>query len=215
MWMDDPDLIAVLHQMANVCVVVTKQTRVKFDQPGTQPLVELAAERGLGQSAYPELDDLAARDASGDALMVGPYTPDWRQTMSIGGVREVGYRKSGNRLVPIVHSKIMLLGQMWWSDEHPSGHTVDQIGFRPEWLWLGSPNFTKASRRSLETGMWIKDPSMLLAARKFLLGLVAMSEPLGAGPDLPEPQLVPVSYDDQAMSEYFAEHRYDYFEEEV
>lgn len=39
-------------------------------------------------------------------------------------------------------------------------------------------------------------------ARKFLLNLVAISEPLGTGPDTPAPELLlPVSYDDAAMSE--------------
>ncbi|MCF6376341.1 hypothetical protein L2K70_01845 [Nocardioides KLBMP 9356] len=46
---------------------------------------------------------------------------------------------------------------------------------------------------------------MLVAARKWLLALVELSEPLGEGPDVLDPELLPVEYDDAAIAEYMGE----------
>lgn len=200
MWMDDPELIEVLCQMANACVVVTKQPRRRYGDARTDALKTLASSTGLAQQAYHELSELAP-PVDGSPIVVGPLHRAWDDN-EIGAVREVGFRKVGNHLVPIVHAKIMLLGQMYWTDEHPSGHVADIIGFRPQRLWIGSANFTKSSRASLEMGMWTTDPGMLAAARQWLLSLVAISEPLGTGSDSVQPELVPVEYDHNAMVDY-------------
>jgi hypothetical protein len=203
MWMDDPELLDVLERMANVCVVVTKQARSKYRRPHTEALQDLATKAGLAQRAFHELAELAPHDA-GRPTIVGPFGTGWDDN-EIAGVREVGFRKLGDRLVPIVHAKILLLGDMYWTDEHPAGAVADIIGFRPRRLWLGSANFTKSSRSSLEMGMWTSDPAMLAAARDWLLSMVAISEPLGLGEDLMAPELLPVEYDDDAIVEYLRE----------
>lgn len=203
MWMDDPDLVDVLGRMANVCVVVTKQPLSKYERPETSKVKDLAASAGLAQNAFHELSDLAPHQ-DGRPTVVGPWVAGWADN-EIGGVREVGFRRVGERLVPIVHAKILLLGDMFWTDEHPSGAVADVIGFRPRRLWVGSANFTKSSRSSLEMGIWTTDPAMLAAARTWLLSLVAISEPLGAGADVMEPELLPVEYDDDAIREYLSE----------
>lgn len=201
MWMDDPELLAVLQKMTNVCVVVTKQRKGKYRQRRFHALRELAQENGLSQEAYPELNELA-RPQDGMPLIVGPGSPPWWEEGGISGVREVGFRRAGDHLVPIVHAKIALLGHMGWTDEHPSGDMVDEIYFVPDRLWIGSANFTASSRASLEMGMWTSDPELMTAARRFLLTLVSLSEPLGKGPDHLDPELVPIEYDDDAMWEY-------------
>ena len=83
--------------------------------------------------------------------MVGPFTR-LQEGTEIGAVRELGFRRVGNRLVPIMHAKILLLGRMGWTDEHPSGLVVDILYFLSEGLWIGSANFTKSSRQNLELG---------------------------------------------------------------
>ncbi len=105
----------------------------------------------------------------------------------------------------MVHAKVMLVGELWWHDEHPSGHFADITGFRPHKLWVGSPNFTTNSRSSLEMGMWTTDPALLAAARTWLLALIEMSEPLGVGSDQLEPEYLPIEYDDAAIREYMTE----------
>jgi hypothetical protein len=193
--MDDPELLAVIGQMANACVVVTKQARNKYNQESGKQLRALASNNGLMQSAYWELSELVPTD---QPRLVGPSWsgPD---TAQIGAVREVGYRKVDNHLVPIVHAKMLLLGQMGWTDEDPVGGVADYSYFIPECVWIGSANFTKSSRKSLEMGMWTSDPSLLAAARTWLLTLISISEPFGASADDPSPELLPVEYDEAAM----------------
>lgn len=206
MWMDDPELIDVLTNMANACVVITKQQEGKYRNSKFKLLETLAQSCGLAQAAYPELSELAPREGR-RARVVGPYGPTF--DTDIGAVRELGFRRVGQRLVPIVHAKILLLGWMGWTDEHPSGHVVDQLFFVPERLWIGSANFTSSSRHSLEMGVWTTDREMLSTARTWLLGLVARSEPLRSPSDDPDPELLPVEYDDQAFAEYLWEHRHE------
>lgn len=213
MWMDDSELIDVLSRMSNLCIVVTKQTSRELGRPKADRVKQLAAQTGLMQAAFPELGELSAK-VNGSPRVVGPLTPDWTQEQLIHGVRELGYRKSGGRLVPIVHAKILLLGRMMWSDEDSSGYMVDEHFFVPRRLWVGSANFTGSSRRSYEMGLWTEDPDLLHAARRFLLKLVALSEPLGLGPDVPDPEFAPVEYDEAAMFEYLAEMRADHLAED-
>jgi len=203
MAVDDQDLLAELGRCESSCVVVTKQEQRRYGKDAFQRLEQHAADaQGLGQSAFPELADLAPT-LDGEPLTVGPYVPT--VDGDVPAVRELGFRKVDNKLVPIVHAKMALLGDMCWTDEHPSGHVVDQIFFVPRKLWIGSANFTGASRRSLEFGSWIVDRALLTAARRFLLGLVAMSEPLRNGPDDMRPELAPVEYDAAAFIEYMRE----------
>lgn len=203
MWMDDPDLITALRQMANVCVVVTKQPQRTYQRESFQPLAALAQDKGLMQEAYPELHEFAI-PREGRSLVVGPGTPPWWEE-GIPAVRELGFRKVGKHLVPIMHAKIALLGHMIWTDEHPSGYSVDQPHFIADRLWIGSANFTRSSRSSLEMGVWLSDQELMGAARRFLLSLISQSEQLGRGPDHPEPELVPVDYDDAAFAQYLHE----------
>lgn len=209
MWMDDPDLVDAFHDCTNVCILITKQTPGNLAKPRAQAVKDLADAKGLFQKAFYELHDVVP--GGGEPLVVGPGTPQWLDNENddepahIGGVREVGFRQVKGQFVPIVHSKMLLLGRMWWHDEHPSGYPGDIFGFRPERLWVGSANFTQSSRGGLEMGMWTSDPDLMQAARQYLMALVIMSEPLGEGPDLLTPDLIPVEYDDEAFSEYLAD----------
>jgi hypothetical protein len=205
MWMDDPELIDTLDRMTNVCVVVRKQTRERYAQPDVAKLKALAESNGLSQRAFPELTELAPRTEDGRAALVGPFGPDHSDGV-ISAVRELGFRSvSRRKLVPMVHAKVMLVGELRWHDEHPSGYSADTMGFRPHKLWVGSPNFTNSSRSSLEMGMWTTDPALLAAARDWLLALIEMSEPIESGSDLLEPEYLPVDYGDDAIREYMAE----------
>ena len=46
----------------------------------------------------------------------------------------------------------------------------------------------------------------MAGARRFLLGLIALSEPLGTGPDTLNPEQLPIEYDHEAMAEAKAEY---------
>lgn len=57
--------------------------------------------------------------------------------------------------------------------------------FTPVRLWLSSANFTAGSRRNLEFGVWTEDSKLVAAARRYIVGLVGLSEPLGSTADHP------------------------------
>lgn len=107
--------------------------------------------------------------------------------------------------MPLVHAKVLLLGEVLYSDEGPVGDVGDYLLFAPRRLWLGSSNFTFNSRRSLEFGVWSNDPALLDHAKGFLADLLSYSEPFGSQHLTPEPELVPYHFDDEAMAEYAAE----------
>ncbi|MFF8953533.1 hypothetical protein ACF09I_32725 [Streptomyces sp. NPDC014940] len=203
MWLDDPELAECLSRFSHTCVVVSKQGRSARDLAKLSKLHPVAdGENGMLASAFAELTGLDWQE-KGRPKVIRPGTP--MSDLMIPPLRTIGFRRKGP-MVPILHTKIMLLGEMWWHDEDPLGGVADVIGFRPEQLWVGSANATHRSRSGLEFGMWLTDPQALQAAQKFLVQLMAHSEALDPDSDLFKPELLPVDFDNDAFAEYAAEH---------
>jgi hypothetical protein len=134
-----------------------------------------------------------------------------RTTASTASARRS--RRSDNRLPqdrpgrpPIAHAKLAVLGNICWTDEHPTGHVDDYVCSR-----LGgcgsSASFTYASRRSLEFGYWTEDEDLVGAVQQFLVGLIGASEDIDSAADAVDPELARVDYDDAAMAEAWADHQ--------
>jgi len=199
MALNDPELLEELARCESSCIVVTKQEKRHHGKENFQRLeTHAATAQGLADLVFPELEELAPLK-DGKPVKLGPYGP--RLEVSVPAVRELGFRKVGKHLVPIVHAKLALVGDLCWTDDHPSGYPVDELYFRPRKLWMGSANFTESSRRSLEVGTWVTDEEILTAARQFLLNLVVRSEPLRNEADSMDPELHPVVFDEAAMLE--------------
>jgi hypothetical protein len=213
MWLDDPELVQRIADFPYACVVITKQPRdgrsqVRLD--GLQQLLE--ASRGFPAAALPELEYLMQRDGS-EVPTVAPGSR--KPHVTLPALRTIGYRKTGNRLVPILHTKMVLLGEVWWHDEDEFG-SEDVIGFRPRRLWVASANGTTSSRSNLEYGFWLNDPAVLREAQGFLSRLLRHSEDFDPDADDPEPELVEPSYDDVAFAEALAaEPGWDDYEDEL
>jgi hypothetical protein len=195
MWLDDPELIERIANFPYACVVITKQPRDRRHQTRLdklKPVLERCP--GFPGDALPELRWLAPREDP----VVGPYSPAPHPRLP--ALRTIGYRKADDKLVPILHAKMALLGELWWHDEDDFG-IADVTGFRPQRLWLASANGTASSRANLEFGIWITEPVLLREATRFLGGLMSHSEDLD--PDSPgmEPGLVEPDYDDAAFAE--------------
>jgi hypothetical protein len=62
-------------------------------------------------------------------------------------------------------------------------------------------------------GLWTDDSDLMDGARRFLLGLIALSEPLGAGTDTLNPELLPAEFDDEAMVEHLRDLRDEDYED--
>ncbi|MFW3463951.1 hypothetical protein ACN24K_27705 [Streptomyces microflavus] len=206
LWLDDPELAGCLARFAHTCVVVSKQGRSKRDLEKLGRLQPFAdGDNGMPARVFAELTDLDRRE-NGRAKVVGPCSPI-PDDVVIPPLRTIGFRRPPRKdMVPFLHTKIMLLGEMWWHDEDGLGGVADVIGFRPERLWVGSANATERSRYNLEFGMWLDDPQALEAAQTFLVQLMAHSEALDPDSDLFQPELLPVDVDDEAFAEYVAEY---------
>ena len=206
MWIDDDELIDKLGSLT-ACIVVTKQDRKPWTLKKLQRLRELNERTpGIPIRAFPSLGGLATK-VDGEPEVVGPYSQF--DDAVLPTIRTLGYRSKERRQVPIVHAKLALLGHMWWHDEGALGHVEDVIGFGPSRLWISSANFTGASRRSLEFGYWTEQPELLEGAERFLVKLMGSSEDLDPDADVPDPELAPVEFDDEAMAEAVAEARWD------
>ncbi|MYU10936.1 hypothetical protein GTZ78_09575 [Streptomyces sp. SID8361] len=206
LWLDDPELASCLARFSHTCVVVSKQGRSKSDLKKLGRLQPFAdGDNGIPARVFAELTDLDQRE-NGRAKVVGPGSP-MPDDVVIPPLRTIGFRRPPKKdMVPFLHTKIMLLGEMWWHDEDALGGVADVIGFRPERLWVGSANATERSRYNLEFGMWLDDPQALEAAQTFLVQLMAHSEAPDPDSDLFQPELLPVDFDDEAFAEYVAEY---------
>lgn len=201
MWIDDRELMDKIAQLEGACVVVPKQSRDVSEHWKLQRLAELNERApGIPTGAFRELEGKLPR-VNGAPVVIGPYD---KMNTTVPTIRTIGYRKF-IAFPPIIHAKLALLGQLWWSDEHPSGAIVETLGFSPRRLWISSANFTFASRRSLEFGFWTEDEALLAGAQRFLLKLIRNSEELDPSADALAPQPADVEFDDEAMAEAMAD----------
>lgn len=204
LWLDDDELIRAIADYPAACVVVSKQETATGKRKERQLAIfnklRAVCDNGNGfpAQACPELADLAPR-GNGRPAVVGPYDAPFE--IDVPAFRSIGPRRTGKYMVPILHTKMMLLGHLWWHDEGASGHVEDVIGFTPQKLWLASANGTTSSRRNLEFGLWLTDPDLLKAARRFLTSVIRYSEDINPAADLFDPEFAAVEFDDNAMAE--------------
>lgn len=179
------------------CIVVTKQPR-KDKRGKLQPLRELTERTdGLPIQAFTALANLAPK-VEREPLVLGPYSRMYEG--KVPTIRTLGFRGG---FTPIMHAKLALLGDLWWTDD--GLHSEEVTGFEPRRLWVSSANFTSSSRRSLEFGYWTEEAALVDGAERFLLKAIEFSEDLDAEADHVEPDLAPVEFDDVAIAEVVAE----------
>jgi hypothetical protein len=200
MSLGDRELVQRIAAFPYACVMITKKprdSRSRFQLARLQGQLERCD--GFPASALPELDSLVRCEDDGKAPVVGPYSTE--PDIMLSALRAIGYRKTDDEYVPILHTKMVLLGEVWWHDEDALGHVADVIGFEPQRLWVASANGTRSSRKSLEFGFWLDDPELLRQAKRFLTELLSYSEEFDPDADVPEPSLVEPEYDDEAFAE--------------
>jgi hypothetical protein len=197
MWLDDPPLLERIAGFHGACVAFTKQPRMNEAKRARFRNV-LDRSRGFPASALPEMEWLLPYDDEGQVPVVGPSSP--APAVRLPALRAFGYRRIGNRLVPILHAKLMLLGVLAWQEDEEYG-SGEFLRFTPERLWVGSANGTRSSRSSLEFGCWLEDWKLLESARQFLAEVLRHSEPFDPDSDDMAPELVDPDFDDVAMAE--------------
>jgi hypothetical protein len=200
-WLTDDTVAGALASFDQCCVVVDKQ------QPEYGALRRLAREGKPLSSAFLDgFGELALPDENGNPPVIHPYSGRL-EPVELGPVRVAGWRRARDGSArPMLHAKMVVLGVTTYyeDDEMFAG---DVLKFDPKSTWMGSANWTHASRRHIEFGMWSSDPDLVRHNYEYLLSLLTFSERRGATTIGPEPELVSAVWDDDAFREYFAEHR--------
>lgn len=204
MWIDDEELLTKLGDLSAACIVVTKQERRSDKRKFERLVAANISTPGMPLRVFSGLSGLAPK-VGGKPAVVGPTSPMDDYVMPT--IRTLGFRRVAGRsekLVPIVHAKLALLGHLWQHDEDGLG-PADVMGFAARRLWVSSANFTSSSRQSLEFGFWTEDPALLRGAERFLVTLMRYSEGLDPDADSVEPDLAEPEFDDDAMAEAWSD----------
>lgn len=105
------------------------------------------------------------------------------------------------RVRPLIHAKVLVLGYRELDVENEWGHLVDQ--FTLDRAWIGSANFSNNADRSTEIGLWVTDRQLVRDLWRFVVDLIQRSEPptsisISPAPDLVdmEPDWEPLDWDD-------------------
>lgn len=176
------------------CVVITKP---EWSGPS---LTRLHAEGGhFPTSAIRGFDEYAPRDERGHPTVVGPHGPWPPHESHVRPVRVAGYSAKN---APLLHAKVLVLGDVHWYEEEFGG---EKEWFTPRLIWWGSANWTNKAESHLEFGTFSDDRDLLQRATEFVSDAIKLSEPLGTTQQRPTPEFLPVDYDDAAIRAYFAE----------
>jgi hypothetical protein len=197
-WLDDNRLLECIASYPYACVTFTKQPRPFPPHKLTRLQKVLDRSRGFPAAALSGLETLMPLDDLGQPQIVGPYSPTPKHMFR--PLRTLGYRKVGGKLVPLLHAKLILLGELTWMEDEEFG-LGDITRFQPRKLWIGSANGTFSSRSNLEMGCWQTQPELLSSAQDFLAQILANSEDLDPDADAMKPEQAEPDYDDAAMAE--------------
>lgn len=202
----DEELLGKIGELSAACIVIPKNNAAAGVGGNLERLRALNERTpGIPLRAFWELSEHAPK-VGGRPQVVGPYGP--MDDFVIPTIRTIGYRRLTHR-PPILHAKLALLGDLWWHDEDGSGASGDYLGFTARRLWVSSANFTRASCRSLEFGIWTENADLMDGTRRFLVSLMKYSEPLDPTADDLDPELAPVEFDDEALAEAAAAMEWD------
>lgn len=196
-WLTSEAVVDRLLKLDSCCVVIDKGA-------SAYALGELNAQSGFPNGAISRLAEMMPADANGAApLTIGPGTPREATWHEIEAVRVAGWRREGHK--PLVHAKLLVLGEIGWvTYDTPYGEYED-YRFEPQRVWWGSANWTEASSSHLEVGFVSDDPKLVDEAEGFVADMIAFSEPMTTQCPGPEPNLVEVGYDNEAMAQWAAE----------
>lgn len=204
-WLTDPAVIDELSSFGGTCIVVDKQ------HLGPRAMGLYQRGRAISSLFLDGFEELSLPDAAGDGPVITPYSgghgPSLVEPVWLGPVRVAGWAKHGREMLPLLHSKMLVLGVTTYyeNDEDFSG---DVARFNPLVTWMGSANWTENARLHIEHGVWSSDPALVSQNYEYLCGLISFSEDVSSAAPEPSPQLVPAVWDNEGFAEYLAERRF-------
>ena len=207
-WLTSKAVAARLLALDCYCIVVDKPP------PNRAPVVRpelINADKAFPNEAISELRDVVPSVDGSPPLTIGPYTSKEATAYEIEPVRIAGWRIRNDQRKPISHAKLLVLGEVGVESYGPdfAPDYFEECRFTPQRVWFGSANWTKLSRYHLETGFVCDDPLLAEQATSFVAEMIAFSEPVDSACVGPEPNLVQVGYDDEAMAQAAADMDFD------
>jgi hypothetical protein len=188
-WLTNYRVASALARMSACCIVVNKG--------GASHTVSSRLRKCGG---FPNvLANLRDKVPDADAVVLGPTgrLPEY----DLGPLRIAGWQREGEG-TPLLHAKLLVLGHLVWGEDD---FGREELSFSGRSVWMGSANWTQTSGKHLETGFWSMDPHLVDEATDFLGSVIAFSEPWDATCVGPEPDLIDVEFDDDAMREAAAQ----------
>jgi hypothetical protein len=166
-WMNHPGLIESLASLEGCCIVMTKGAG---DLMGARALQ--ASGRPLAAQYLPNFNEVGFVGKDGSPPVIGPYGMEGETVEDLGPVRLAGWRGTRNdRSLPLLHAKLLVLGDAWGYDNDDDPPWGPQFRFAPRRAWLGSANWTRGATKALEFGVWVDEPTLV----KHVLTLFLMS----------------------------------------
>jgi hypothetical protein len=162
------ELASKLANLASVCIVV--------DKGAASAAVEVLEKRGR---------DFPLQALPGHEISV--TSGGWNE---VEPLRIVGFKpEPGERNRPLLHAKMLVLGSLEerWLDSGVGEFSM--WGFEPRRVWIGSANWTVASKKHVELGLWIDDARLVSEATEFVSQLIGLSEPFTSEARIPTPEL--------------------------
>jgi hypothetical protein len=116
-------------------------------------------------------------------------------------VRVYGWREQQRNFKPLLHAKLLVLGEVRVDTPCPEAPYHEELDFVPQQVWFGSANWTEGSTSHLEFGFVCQDPQLVRDTTSFVEDVIAGSEPVGTTHPGPEPNLVYVDFGDPTPEE--------------
>jgi hypothetical protein len=198
-WLTSRAVASHLLALASYCVVVDKAPLT--EEAVVRPEL-INPDKAFPNEAITELRNMVPAVDGVAPLIIGPSTPREATEYLIDPVRVAGWRKRKGAQKPIPHAKLLVLGEVGVDTYGPdwAPDACEVCRFTPQRVWFGSANWTEGARYHLETGFVCDDPLLAEQATSFVAEMIAFSEPVDSACVSPEPNLVRVGYDDDALA---------------
>lgn len=130
-WVNDDKLVAAIEGLSGACIVINKHPRTAGGSAGAERLRDVNERtNGIELRTLTGLGDIAPKQG-GQPRVIGPYDTMHDEGACVSTFRTMGFRKTRRNRPPIAHAKLALLGNICWTDEHPTGHIVETVWFSP------------------------------------------------------------------------------------
>ncbi len=193
-WLTSGPILDRLAALAGCCIVISKAASRKAASA-------LAAADNALPNVSSGLRDLAPME-DGQPVVVGPGSS--MPEHDLGPLRISGWGKGKGRAAPLMHAKLLVLGELRWAEDVIGGG--EDLFFFSRSVWWGSANWTKGSTNNLEIGLWSDDKTLVDQSKRFVESVIEFSEPWDSTAESPDSNLRSIEFDDEAFAEYMAEY---------